>query len=274
MEYGVVYQARNLINGKRYIGKTMYALEKRMRDHLFSAAKNPKTYFHKALAHYGAAAFSWSIIYSSEFDSALCEMERQFIKYFECREPNGYNLCDGGEGPSGIKRTPEQRKAHGDRVRGRRATPETKAKISAALMGRRASEKQKTASRNRLTGNKIWLGRNHTAETRAKMRASNAGTNLGRKASAETRAKQSVARQGMAVSQATREKLRQNGLGRKHTVESIEKMRLSRIGKRPSPEATAKRLAKLIGFKHRPESIEKMRAAYRLRKKENGRFVK
>ncbi len=82
------------------------------------------------------------------------------------------------------------------------------------------------------------LGRKHTPETKAKIRAAN----LGKKLSLETKAKISAAHIGM-----------------KPTSEGVANMRASQIGRKHSPDSIAKARAVHVGRKRHPESIERIR---------------
>lgn len=95
---GIIYCARNIHNGKMYIGKTMNTLEHRKRKHESNSGK-PRCYFHSAIKKYGKESFLWSILDNSELDSELSELEKIYIDMFstsisEC----GYNTTHGGDG--------------------------------------------------------------------------------------------------------------------------------------------------------------------------------
>jgi hypothetical protein len=80
------------------------------------------------------------------------------------------------------------------------------------------------------------LGKKHSPETRAKMRATHAknkkkrGRGPGFRHSDETRAKIAIANIGKSPSTEAREKLRRANLGKKHTAETRMKMSEQRIG--------------------------------------------
>jgi len=108
---GIVYKITNLINGKAYVGITTKTLERRLKIHM--TAKNEKHLpFHRALNKYGLEGFSCDILIDDEPWEELCKLEKYYIKHFNCKSPNGYNLTDGGEGFSGFKWTEEQKKNH------------------------------------------------------------------------------------------------------------------------------------------------------------------
>jgi group I intron endonuclease len=90
----IIYKIENNINGKIYIGLTTKDLSKRIAEHV---AEN-KSYVQKALNKYGLQSFAMSIIDSAESREILCEKEQYWIRYYDCKAPNGYNLTDGGDG--------------------------------------------------------------------------------------------------------------------------------------------------------------------------------
>jgi group I intron endonuclease len=128
----VVYKIVNLVNGKLYIGKTIKTVEDRFSRHYFQPASTP---LHRALRKYGRECFDVSVIDSAETDKELCEKERYWISFYDCKAPNGYNLTDGGDGSAGYK----------------------------------MPENLKTAIKKRMRGNKHFLGKRHSEETKNNM---------------------------------------------------------------------------------------------------------
>lgn len=101
----IIYKAQNKINEKIYIGQTKDNLKKRIVDH-----ERMGYIFHKALVKYGLQNFDISIIDLAKTKEELNEKERYWIKFYNCKVPNGYNLTDGGEGNSGYIWTEKDRK--------------------------------------------------------------------------------------------------------------------------------------------------------------------
>ena len=95
-----VYIHTNLINNKKYIGITgQYPPEKRWK-------KDGSGYFQvgcfgSAIKKYGWDNFSHKILVSGITFEKACELEKAYIKKYETKAPNGYNLTDGGEGTFG-----------------------------------------------------------------------------------------------------------------------------------------------------------------------------
>jgi len=92
----IIYEAKNIVNEKRYIGKTKKSLEIRKRQHI-NASAYIKTAFYHAIRKYGIDSFVWSALYECEDNNKLNKAERQFIKHFNSFGANGYNMTSGGE---------------------------------------------------------------------------------------------------------------------------------------------------------------------------------
>ncbi len=136
----VVYQAINLINGKRYIGISSRGLRQRRSEHISVArCTDSKTVpFHRALRKYGSDMFRFSVVATCDnFDDAR-RMEVRLIKEWAPY----YNATEGGSGNLGLRHTPESR-----------------AKISAAARGRKGT----------------FTGRKHSEETRRLISEKNRG---------------------------------------------------------------------------------------------------
>lgn len=130
---GCIYSATNMVNGKRYIGKTLKTLAKRKTQHLSAARRGTDNYlFHKAITKYGEENFHWEIYFEASDPTVLANLERRVIEYFGCQAPDGwgYNLTSGGEGVAGRTFT---------------VSPETRAKISATMKGKRPAHIGPTA---------------------------------------------------------------------------------------------------------------------------------
>lgn len=74
---GIIYCAKNKINGKRYIGKTKLTLPQRKSVHKYDASKKLKiSLLHRAINKYGWDNIEWSILYEGDDYS---DKEYQFI---------------------------------------------------------------------------------------------------------------------------------------------------------------------------------------------------
>lgn len=93
----IIYKITNRLNGKVYVGQTKRPLEKRIQEH-FRYKKSPIS---KALRSIGLSGFEIRVIDHAHSHEELDEKERFWIKYYDCLVPNGYNICEGGEGVKG-----------------------------------------------------------------------------------------------------------------------------------------------------------------------------
>lgn len=103
---GYIYKITNKNNNKSYIGQTIKQRPSdRFSQHRYNARHldNKSRYLHRAMAKNGVDNFSFEIIEKIEND-LLNEREKYWIKYYQTKVPNGYNLTDGGEGTKGCSR--------------------------------------------------------------------------------------------------------------------------------------------------------------------------
>lgn len=249
---GCVYQAKNLLNGKCYIGKTIGSLKGRTYGHIHDIKKGSNSYFHNAIRKYGLESFQWNVLYRSNNENDLLEMEKEFIKLSNTMAPNGYNISLGGKGSVGYHHSDEakakirkaaQGKKHSkesiDKMRkakiGKVISLEAKMKISQALKGRKLSEETK-----RKIG-KAGIGRKPSEETRVKLHNAQLGNTkgLGRKHrhTEESKAKMSLAQKGKEISKETRAKISNALIGHKISEETKAKIGVSNKGKKRSAES-------------------------------------
>ena len=145
------------VNGKKYVGKDSN-MPRRAKEHLSGREKNCRV-IHNAIKKYGRDNFDVEYIkYPGISPEALYAVEQWKIAQLNTKSPNGYNLTDGGIGPTGMKWVDESRKKLSESKKGKDPwnkgktgiyTDETRRKISDSLKGRK--------------------GKKHTAETRRKM---------------------------------------------------------------------------------------------------------
>lgn len=100
-----VYCITNIVNDMKYIGcsKNIY---RRIYSHT-SPSRYPNAAISKAIQEFGVENFELKIL---ETGKDIFEREIYWIKKLKTRSPNGYNLTDGGAGPSGIKATAKMMK--------------------------------------------------------------------------------------------------------------------------------------------------------------------
>ena len=183
-----VYEIRNLVNGKVYIGSTN-CLHRRIAEHRRSlvCGRHYSTHLQGAWNKYGADAFVFQpILICSKDRTLLCEQAA--IDGAKSSDPRyGYNGRDTASAPTGVPMSEavkakisasnkgkvfseSHRKAIGDASRGRIFTEESREKVSAANKGRRPTPEQirKAADFHR--------GRKRSAETCARISAARKGT--------------------------------------------------------------------------------------------------
>ena len=154
-----IYCIENIINGKKYIGKGKNAEKRMWESHKKCSAIN------SALKKYGNNYFKRYIIEYCELEK-LTERERYYIKEWNTKAPNGYNLTDGGEGVSGYVPSEATRKLKsmlqsGEKnpFYGKHHSSESKKLISLAISGKNNgnygthnSDTQKKNSSIRMSG--------------------------------------------------------------------------------------------------------------------------
>ena len=231
---GCVYQAKNKVNGKLYIGQTIHELGKRKYQHKWSADKGNTSVFLRAIRKYGWGNFEWKILFKSNDSDKLNNMEVKLIKRFGTLTPNGYNVANGGERFAGFtggmtgKKHSEETKAKMKKARKLfHHTSEAKAKLSIASKGRKLSDEHKAKISKSLRGRK--LSEEHKArvgkanrgrtlppiseETRARIREASSGRKLG-PFSKEHRKNLSEAHKGHVHSEEHKAKIRASILRR------------------------------------------------------------
>jgi len=197
---GIIYKATNLVNGKCYIGKTCQSFHRRKSRHITDAiADKSNSPLHRSMRKYNIENFKWEIVDCCIFPDMLCELEKHYIKKFNCKAPSGYNLTDGGEGMFGFSHSKETRErisiAHiGNKYcLGKLCSEETKKKIGVANKGKVRSKEL------RLRLSAACSGWHHTEETKKKLSARFSGKNhpnYGKKFSEELRKKLSNSHKG------------------------------------------------------------------------------
>ena len=93
-----IYKITNDINGKVYIGKTNYSIEKRFREHCSDAMRErcEKRPLYSAMRKYGFEHFHIEQLEEVSLNNAS-EREKYWIEYYKSFH-NGYNATMGGDG--------------------------------------------------------------------------------------------------------------------------------------------------------------------------------
>lgn len=135
--YGLIYCAKNKVNGKCYVGQTIRKLGERISKHKYDAfdvKSSPyNSKFARAIRKYGFDVFEWSILQKSRNEETLDRAERRWIKKLDCMG-NGYNMSTGGWG--GGKMSEEARKNMSIAMKARILSPEARANITRATRNR------------------------------------------------------------------------------------------------------------------------------------------
>ena len=92
----IVYQHKNKINSKVYIGITSRTPEERWGSNGCNYKSSP--YFYNAIQKYGWDNFEHNILYTNLTKEEACKKEQELIKNFNSMDRNfGYNSTSGGE---------------------------------------------------------------------------------------------------------------------------------------------------------------------------------
>lgn len=90
-----IYLITNILNGKKYVGKTKYSLAHRFSQHCNNAYYN--TYIHNAIKKYGKENFKIEELCRCD-DSRWAELEKFYIKQLHTHyTEGGYNISWGGD---------------------------------------------------------------------------------------------------------------------------------------------------------------------------------
>lgn len=218
-----IYQIRNVISGKFYVGSAKNfnrRWNKHRRDLICGTHHN--RHLLNAWRKHGPDAFEFEILeFVSDKSNLICKEQEWLDRLQPWRRTIGYNLWSVADSPAG-----------------RRLTKEHRAKIGAASLGRKRSPEsiEKTAA--------VHRGAKRSAESRARMSAARKGE----KRSQEVRDRMSVARKGKSVhTPESRSKISAAHKGRTHSDETKEK--LGKAAKKQwenmSPEAKAAWIEKM-----------------------------
>lgn len=140
-----VYQHKNKINGKIYIGITMQEPEKRWGTNGCNYKSSP--HFYAAIQKYGWDNFEHNILYTDCTREEACFMEQTLIKKYNSMDRNfGYNSTSGGESfvmNEETKQKISQSMLGNKNGLGHPCSEEKKKKISESQKGRKFTEEHK-----------------------------------------------------------------------------------------------------------------------------------
>lgn len=140
----ILYEHRNKINGKRYIGITN---NKTKRWYGKGKHYDGCPYFFAAIQKYGWDNFEHNVLIYDLTREEASRLEKHFIKTLKtCDKAFGYNLAEGG--------------VNAPTMLGKHHSKETKRKMSEAQRGKKQTEEQKRRHSEYMTG--LIVGkRNH-----------------------------------------------------------------------------------------------------------------
>jgi group I intron endonuclease len=140
----LIYQLRNLINNKCYIGKTR-DLKTRIRRHLQEARSGTPRHLYNAINKYGFDKFNVEVLEEGIADEFVDDRERFWIGQANSLHPIGYNMTPGGEGGNTLaswsvyqKQTLYQ--TQGEKRKGSKRTDKQRQNISKAATLRETSK--------------------------------------------------------------------------------------------------------------------------------------
>lgn len=157
-----VYQIRNLVNNKVYVGSAV-DINRRKREHYaqLSKGKHCNQKLQNAYNKYGVENFSFEIVESVEDPQQLISREQYYIDKFNAVN-EGYNICPIAGNTLGVYPSNESRqkmsKAHKGVGKGIPKSEEHKKKIS------------KSVSNSIKGENNPFYGKHHSEETKKKIR--------------------------------------------------------------------------------------------------------
>lgn len=141
----LIYVIKNKVNGKMYVGKTSFSIEKRWNVHVQHAfsVNYKKQVITQAIRKYGPGNFDMSLLEQCKNNEHANECEIKWIKQLNTRNSKiGYNLTDGGEGTPGRIVTEVTR----EKLRSRLVSVDTCRKISDAKRGKKLSDVARIAN--------------------------------------------------------------------------------------------------------------------------------
>ena len=147
----VIYCFHCLVNGKRYIGKSI-CISRRLNRHHRNVKDGVLTKFYNAVRKYGWDNFIFGIIEECD-ENILDEREIFYIQKYKTLN-EGYNMTSGGDGGVTWIMPEEMRKKYSKRMKTFRHTEEAKLKISKANKDRKWSDDAKKRLSEKLKGKK------------------------------------------------------------------------------------------------------------------------
>jgi group I intron endonuclease len=154
----VIYRITNLINGKKYIGKTKN-LKDRWKSHMDNSNNTKIKYpLYLAIRKYGISNFKVEAIHSTKEYKRLSDLEKFYIKKeHSLISEKGYNLTVGGEGGDTFTNNPNKdkiREVHKKNGKSRWQNPKYRMNVSNGLD--KANSKSDTSKNRSVAAFKKW----------------------------------------------------------------------------------------------------------------------
>jgi group I intron endonuclease len=162
---GIIYSARNKINGKRYIGATTWTLNHRISGHKARSNDIGRQHpLYRAIREFGWENFEWEVLYK-DIAPEMMEVAEMCTIYIHGSFDDGYNTTLGGKGQIGNKWDDERKAKHSDtrkgipsKCRGRKLSEGHKQKLSISHLGQVAWNKGRKCSEEWIRKNVLANG--------------------------------------------------------------------------------------------------------------------
>lgn len=196
-------------SGRSYVGICAGTVQKRWRDHLWTAKNGSPSWLHRAIRKRGAEAFTVEHVASARDWDDACELECLLIAQHDTFGQSGYNMTRGGDGTVGHVATPETLAKRSAALKGRIFSSETLAKIAE---GNRLSwtpeRRSTTAEQARVRmDDPIYKANLMASHSTVEYRAKIGDRMRGRKQSEEHLAKLSAVRRGRILTEEHKAKI-------------------------------------------------------------------
>lgn len=262
-----VYQIRNVIDGKIYVGSTSRSFEKRWYGWKADLRRNKgNSHLLAAWDKYGADNFRFEILEVVASKEDVLARESFWMLKLGTRDPSvGYNFAHPetraisnhgkevlSERSKALWADPNHRAKVSEALKKRFSTPEAKAELSARSKANWADPDFRKAAEERFA----------SEEFKQKLSKAQKGKHAN---SEEHRAATSARFKGCSLSPEHIEAVRKSRTGAKASEETRAKISAAQKGRKQSPETIAKRAASLKGVPKSEEHKAKMRESWKSR---------
>lgn len=218
MEQSGIYEIRNILNGKTYVGSTIN-FKQRHSQHFRQLARDahPNVHLQRAYNKYGKDVFQFNkLLHCAQKDLTVLEQTMMDANKPEYNMFKFARSSRGNKNRLGKKHTEEAKRKMSIAGKGRKHTKETRKKMSLSRLGHKHSEETRRKLSKAALANKNHAFRFHP----------------GHEVSEEVRRKLSIANKG-----------NKNCLGHKHTEETKRKISLAQKDRPPPSEESRKKMS-------------------------------